>query len=192
MRLGYSVKFLVAIGVLGGAGIGGFIALSYLRPVDSAEMGSMVSAQEAKPEIKLEKIKAADVEKAVAAHKGKVVVVDVWASFCAPCMKKFPHLVQLHKELAKEGLVCISLSVDIDDEGYAKALEFLQKQGAAFPNYVLVDTEENKDKLEKTLEHTACPIVHVFDRNGKKIQTWDTKIEEDKIDALIKKLLNAK
>jgi thiol-disulfide isomerase/thioredoxin len=157
-----------------------------------APLGGGVSAEETKLEIKLEKIKAGDVEKALAAHKGKVVIVDVWASFCAPCRKKFPHLVQLHKELAKEGLVCVSLSVDIDDEGYAEALKFLEKQGAAFPNYWLVDTEENKDKLEKTLAHTACPIVHVFDRQGKKAQTWDTKIDEEEIDALVKKLLKEK
>src|SRR5262249_40130685 len=75
------------------------------------------SAEELKPEIKLIKVKASELEKALAAHTGKVVVVDVWASFCVPCMKKFPHMIQLHKALAKEGLVCISLSVDIDDEG---------------------------------------------------------------------------
>jgi len=149
------------------------------------------AADEPKPEIKLSKIKANEVEKAVAAHAGKVVVVDVWANFCIPCKKKFPHLVQLHKEFAKSGLVCMSLSVDPDDD-FAGALEFLQKNGATFPNFILLDTDENKDKLEKTFEHTSPPIIHVFDRKGKKIQTWEGKIEEDKIDTLIKKLLDEK
>jgi thiol-disulfide isomerase/thioredoxin len=150
--------------------------------------GGAAPAAEPKSEIKIEKIKAAEVEKIVAAHKGKVVVVDVWASFCLPCKKKFPHLVKLHKELAAEGLVCISLSVDLD-EGLADALDFLKKQGATFPNYILWDSEKNKDNLEKSFIHSAPPIVHVFDRNGKKIQTWEGKIEEDKIDMLIKDLL---
>ncbi len=156
-------------------------------------VGCALSQQnEAKPtEIKLEKIKASDVEKTVAAHKGKVVIVDVWADFCLPCKKKFPHLVKLHKELASEGLVCISLSVDLQDN-FDGALEFLKKQGAVFPNYILWDNDENKDKLEKTFSHTSPPIIHVFDRKGKKIETWEGKIEEDKIDALIKDLLKEK
>jgi thiol-disulfide isomerase/thioredoxin len=148
-------------------------------------------AEDVKDAIKLEKIKASEVEKAVAAHKGKVVVVDVWADFCLPCKKKFPHLVHLHKELAKEGLVCISLSVDLE-ENFNGALEFLKKQGATFPNYILWDTEDNKDKLEKSFNHTAPPIFHVFDRSGKRIQTWEGKIEEEKIDMLIKYLLKQK
>jgi thiol-disulfide isomerase/thioredoxin len=148
----------------------------------------IANADDAKGAIKLEKIKASEVEKAVAAHKGKVVIVDVWADFCLPCKKKFPHLVKLHKELAKEGLVCISLSVDLDDN-FNGALEFLKKQGATFPNYILWDTEENKDTLEKSFNHTAPPIIHVFDRGGKRVQTWEGKIEEDKIDMLIKNLL---
>ena len=148
-------------------------------------------ATETKEEITLVKIKASEVEKAIAAHKGKVVVVDVWGEFCAPCKKKFPHLVQLHKDFAKDGLVCISLSVDLE-ENVDGALQFLKKQGATFPNYILWDNDDNKDKLEPTFAHIAPPIIHVFDRNGKKIQTWEGKIEEDKIDKLIAELLKQK
>jgi len=143
---------------------------------------------EAPAEIKLEKIKAADVLKTIAAHKGKVVAVDVWADFCAPCKKKFPHLVQLHKDLAKEGLVCLSLSVDLDDN-FEGALAFLKRQGATFPNFILWDNDDNKDDLDKTFEHRRVPIFHVFDRQGKKVQTWEGAIKEDEIDQLIRKLL---
>jgi len=155
----------------------------FLNPVSQAE--------EPKAEIKLVKIKAADVEATIAQFKGKVVCVDVWGEFCAPCKKKFPHLVQLHKDLAKDGLVCISLSVDLE-ENVEGALEFLKKQGATFPNYILWDNDDNKDALEKKFEHTAPPIFHVFDRTGKKVRTWEGAIKEDEIDQLIKELLKQK
>ena len=142
-------------------------------------------------DIKLEKIKAGDVEKMVAGHKGKVVCVDVWGEFCAPCKKKFPHLVQLHKEFAKDGLDCISLSVDLE-ENLDGALAFLKKHEATVPTYLLWDNDDNKDKLEKTFEHTAPPIIHVFDRRGKKIKTWEGSIKEDEIDKLIQELLKQK
>src|SRR5215207_11502461 len=48
----------------------------------------------------------------VRAHKGKVVVVDFWADYCAPCKKAFPHLVQLHQKHARDGLVVISVNLD--------------------------------------------------------------------------------
>jgi thiol-disulfide isomerase/thioredoxin len=150
-----------------------------------------VSAQ-ANNAIMLEKIKANEVEKMVAAHKGKVVCVDVWADFCAPCKMKFPHLVQLHKELGNKGLICISLSVDLE-ENFDGALAFLKKQNATFANYILWDDDEAaKDKLDKTIEHIRVPIFHVFDRDGKKVKTWDGRINEDEIDKLIKDLLEKK
>jgi thiol-disulfide isomerase/thioredoxin len=142
-------------------------------------------------EIKLEKIKAGEVEKAVATHKGQVVVVDVWGEFCAPCKKHFPHLVKLHKEFAKDGLVCISLSVDLE-ENYQGALDFLKKNDADFRNYILWDNDDNKDKLDKTFTHAAPPIFHVFDKTGKRIKTWEGRIEEEAIDKLVKELLQQK
>jgi thiol-disulfide isomerase/thioredoxin len=82
-------------------------------------------------EIKLEPTDLDGVLKAVAAHKGKVVVVDVWGVFCVPCKEKFPHMVKLHNDLAKEGLVLISLTVD-EPEDKDGALAFLKKQNATF------------------------------------------------------------
>lgn len=146
----------------------------------------------AKPDaIKLEKVKAAEIDKILAAHRGKVIAIDIWADFCDPCKKAFPHLIKLHNEFAKDGLVCISLSVDLEDN-YDGALEFLKKQKATIPNYILWDTEENKDILQKKFEHCAIPIFHVFDRDGRKIKTWDGRIKHDEIDKLIQDLLKQK
>jgi thiol-disulfide isomerase/thioredoxin len=151
-------------------------------------------------EVTLEKIKADEVEKMITGHKGRVVCVDVWADFCAPCKKKFPHLVQLHKDFAKEGLDCISVSVDLE-ENFDGALTFLKAQKATFPNFILWDSDENKDKLdpienkqkmEPKFAHRCPPIFHVFDRDGKKIKTWEGAIKEDEIDKLIKELLTKK
>jgi thiol-disulfide isomerase/thioredoxin len=156
-----------------------------------AVFATAFSSARAADDIKLVKIKATDVEKTIARYKGKVVAVDVWADFCAPCKMKFPHIVQLHKDLAKDGLVCISLSVDLE-ENFDGALTFLKKQGATFPNFILWDDDDSKDKLDKTFEHRRVPIFHVFDRDGKKVKTWEGAIKEPEIDKLIKELLSKK
>src|SRR5207247_6836115 len=84
------------------------------QPSNSAQAG----------EVDLKLVKLDRVLDAVKAQTGKVVVLDVWATFCVPCKKEFPRLVKLHEQHTKDGLVCMSLSVDDQDDRQA-ALDFL-------------------------------------------------------------------
>src|SRR4051794_15229857 len=54
--------------------------------------------------IDLKQITVAGFEEAVRANKGKVVLVDCWFLACGPCVKKFPHFVELHRKYAPDGL----------------------------------------------------------------------------------------
>src|SRR5579871_6210498 len=95
-------------------------------------------APAAGPEVQLRPVSYRELGDVVKARRGKVVVVDVWADFCAPCKREFPNLVRLHERYAADGLVCVSVSVD----GAAKhdaALAFLKRQKATFANYRLTD-----------------------------------------------------
>lgn len=105
-------------------------------------------------------------------HKGKVVVVDVWSTSCVPCMKEFPHLVELARRWPEE-VVCISINVDYIGlpnkpvESYeAKVTEFL-KGVAADPSNMenLLGTEPDADILSK-LDIEAMPGILIFDRAG--------------------------
>lgn len=122
------------------------------------------------PTVKLEVIKWPALEKAIAAHKGKVVVLDIWADYCIPCKKEFPHLVELHEKYAKDGLVCISIAVDDADEK-DKCLKFLQKQKAVFPNYLI---DEPDGSWEKKLDSGAPPTAIIIGRDGKRVKRFTT------------------
>lgn len=120
-------------------------------------------AEEAKPaEVKLEVVKYNQLLEALKAQHGKVVVLDVWASWCAPCRKEFPHLVELHQRYAKEGVVCMSVSLD-EPKQHNDALTFLKAKQAAFPNYLLDEGEKGWDHLDLK----GIPAVFVYDRQGK-------------------------
>jgi thiol-disulfide isomerase/thioredoxin len=115
--------------------------------------------------IKLQVVKHKQLLQELKKLRGKVVVVDIWGEFCLPCKQEFPHLVALHRKYGKDGVVCVSVSVDEPDDAKAheRALAFLKARGAAFPNY-LID-----DKAQVWQDHfdiNGPPAVFVYGRDG--------------------------
>jgi thiol-disulfide isomerase/thioredoxin len=113
-------------------------------------------------------------------HKGKIVVVDVWSTSCAPCMKEFPNLVKLHQEHGDE-VVCMSVSTDYagskkkPPEFYKeRVLKFLTQQEATFDN-VLCNVAS--DELFEKLKLDSIPAVYVFGRDGKQVKRFDSTTE---------------
>lgn len=142
-------------------------------------------------EIKLEVVKYDQLETAIKAHSGKVVVVDVWGEFCVPCKHEFPNLVKLHERYAKQGVVCMSVSVDPAGQ-QAAALAFLKSKGAAFSNYLLDDGDGLWDKWN----FKGVPAVFVFDREGKRVGNFtgddpDNQYTYADVEKLVQKLIQS-
>jgi thiol-disulfide isomerase/thioredoxin len=132
----------------------------------------VVAAKPNDAPITLQLVKYDQLKEAVKAPKGKIVVVDVWGTFCVPCMKEFPHLVELHQELGKD-VACISVSVDDPTpEKKAKALKFLTEKGATFQNFIL---DEESEVWQKNWKVNAVPVVFVFNRDGSQAAKFDSE-----------------
>lgn len=121
------------------------------------------------------------VQEMVKSHKGKVVVVDLWALTCIPCRREFPHLVKLSKSHA-ENVVCISVCCDFLDPEFKSldeikptALKFLSQQGADFQN-VLMKTPQ-PDFFEK-IELGSLPAIYVYDQTGQEVTRLDNDVPE--------------
>src|SRR4051794_31927542 len=80
-------------------------------------------------------VKLPELEKAIADRKGQIVVLDLWADFCVPCKKEFPHLLELQQKYGKD-VACLSASVDEPDQKDA-ALKFLVARDARIPNFLI-------------------------------------------------------
>lgn len=91
--------------------------------------------------------------------KGKVVLVDFWASWCEPCKQSFPVMEELHKRYAEKGLVIIAVNVD---EKRADMEEFLKKNTATFT--VVRDPGQ---KLVDKAGIATMPSSFLMDRDGK-------------------------
>ena len=105
-------------------------------------------------------------QRELASLKGQIVVVDVWATWCAPCIERFPHMVQLYNQYKDRGVTFVSMSVDDreDKQAIEQARVFLHKQNATFRNYLM---DENILQSFQKLDIPAVPAVLIYDRAGR-------------------------
>ncbi|PQO44961.1 TlpA disulfide reductase family protein [Blastopirellula marina] len=113
----------------------------------------------------------------VESQRGKVVVVDYWATDCPPCLKEFPGLVDLDRQYAERGVVCVSVSLDYiglpkkPAESYVPHVKkYLDKFGATFDNVLAGD--DVATMLEK-LKLGSPPAVYVYAQDGSLAKRFD-------------------
>lgn len=122
-------------------------------------------------------------------HRGKVVVLNFWATWCGPCREEFPHLVRLHRELAERGLTVMTISMDEEEEA-ATAAAFLQAQGAEFPSYIrgFDDFGRFVDAIDPQWSG-ALPSTFIFGRDGDLRRRFVGEISWDQLLAAVTPLL---
>jgi thiol-disulfide isomerase/thioredoxin len=89
---------------------------------------------------------------------GKVVILDFWATWCAPCKAEIPGFIALQKQYGDEGLVVVGVS--LDDQGAATVKRFMAEFGMNYP-VVLGDVT-----LMQAYRGTAIPTTVIIDRKG--------------------------
>jgi len=100
----------------------------------------------------------------LSAFKGKVVLVNFWATWCPPCKEEIPSMEKLWQRFGKDGLVILAASVDkVSDE---ELKNFVREQRMTFP--VLRDKSGGKlgDVAEKLYGITGVPESFIVDRQG--------------------------
>jgi len=94
-------------------------------------------------------------------YRGKVVVLDFWASWCVPCRRSFPWMNQMHEKYADDGLVIIGVNMDTQA---SDADNFLAEYPANFQ--ILHDPF---GELARTYDVVAMPSSYIFDRDGNQV-----------------------
>jgi len=122
-------------------------------------------------------------------YRGKVVVLNFWASWCPPCVEEAPALNRLQRRIEPLGGTILGVSIDEDPAAYKK---FLKDFGIVFPTWRDPNVQDNKSKIELGYGTSLIPETYVIDRHGKiarklvSAQQWDSPEMLAYFDAILK------
>ncbi|MBN8583627.1 MAG: TlpA family protein disulfide reductase [Ignavibacteria bacterium] len=99
--------------------------------------------------------------------KGKVVLVNFWATWCPPCVKEFPELVKLYNDYKSKDFVLLFISLDDKSEYDSKLLPFLKKQGVDFTSYFgnFSNPETIMNYVDKSWQG-EIPFTGIYNKDG--------------------------
>ncbi|MBL0158585.1 MAG: TlpA family protein disulfide reductase [Bryobacterales bacterium] len=144
--------------------------------------GSLVAAD-------LKPVDEAGYGKLVAGAKGKVVLVNFWATYCVPCRKEMPQLVALEAKLRAKGYQFVTISAD-EPEQLKDAAAYLDKLKVPAPVYVRKAKDD--DKFVAAIDGKwsgALPASFLYDKTGKKVRAFFGEVKVAELEAAILKLL---
>ena len=98
-------------------------------------------------------------EVAISSYRGKPLLIDIWATWCAPCLADLPSLNRLHAELKEKGIAMISVD---QDEDAARATEYLARHHYGWTNF-----HDGDRRVAAALQGDGIPLVVLIDAMGR-------------------------
>ncbi len=151
-----------------------------------ATLGMSVIADPALP-----RTNARDLQQRINRNKGKVVIVNLWATWCGPCMEELPDLARFYRNYQKQGVEMIGVSFDDVETADQTVPPVLRKHGVRYPIVVVAqDFDQFADQFDKAWRGEV-PRFYLYDKQGKRVKAWSGKTTyatlEKEVKALLKK-----
>ncbi len=126
------------------------------------------------------KVGVQDFKNMIESNRGKVLIINFWATWCAPCVKEFPGLMNLRKEFSEDDLTIIGISMDY---GMRPVENFVKVNKVNFP--IVLDDES----IGSMLEIKNIPRTLIYNRAGEKILDHLGFISEESFRHVVERLL---
>lgn len=156
------MKFALAIAACAGL----IVAQSKLTPLDQSAYAKMI-----------------------ATHKGKIVLVDFWATWCVPCRAEMPQLVKLSQKLGQRGVEFVTVSSD-EPGKIPDAFKVLMQNAVAPPFYVKQTKDD--DKFYNSVDPKwsgEIPAMFIYDRSGRRVRSFLGETPVATVEAAIQKYI---
>ena len=131
----------------------------------------------------IEAVDAGFLESEITNSKSEVLMVDFWATYCAPCTKQATVFSNIYKKYKSKGLAIIGISFDFDKE---KLQKFINKTEIKYPVYL------GNEDVGFHYDIRSTPTTLIYDSNRKLVQTHVGLVGEDELSQIIEGLLKDK
>ncbi|MGO4888308.1 TlpA disulfide reductase family protein [Anaerobacillus sp. MEB173] len=100
-------------------------------------------------------------KKALSDYRGEIVILNMWASWCPPCRKEMPDLIQLHDDYKEQGVAVVGINMASVERNAYDAKEFMEEFQVNFPTLVDVDGE-----VADIYQVLGIPVTYVLNEDG--------------------------
>ncbi len=132
--------------------------------------GYLPAQERAKPgTIEVKTIDVSGVHRLITDRHGKLLLLNIWATWCQPCVEEFPDVERIRRSFADSVADVAAISVDYPDEVESKILPFLTSRHITFPVYVsAVKKEEDFMNSLDSSWSGGVPATFIFDKHGQR------------------------
>jgi thiol-disulfide isomerase/thioredoxin len=139
------------------------------RPNDprNPPLAGGASAADRKQSETVEPIDRAGLQQLIEERNGRILFLNIWATWCAPCVEEFPDLVKLSRAYPEHEVEVVGISADYPDEVDSKILPFIKKHDVPFR--ILVAKFEHQEDFIKSVNPSwsgALPATLIYDQHG--------------------------
>ena len=119
-------------------------------------------------------------------YRGRVVILNFWATWCAPCRMEMPSFEKLYRRFRSEGVAVLAVSIDKNADAQIK--KFADKYDLSFP--ILLDAEGEAERLYPAM---SIPFTYVIDRDGRVVaqvdgaKNWESRETFEAVEYLLRK-----
>ncbi len=165
-----------------------FLSFALLTALAGCTGSSPKAPAAPRSQIRLGTIDERELAQRIVQLRGKVVLVDFWATWCEPCVELIPHTAALARRFGDRGLAVIAVALD-EEEKRADVVDILASRGATFEAYLSKYGGSAESVEQFQIEDSTIPHLKLYDRRGRLVKTFRGAAAPAELDRAVEETL---